>query len=183
MIHLQNFPHLHNDRDAIRFHCHAAHTDPLPCLLGIFARRNSPPRPATAVRDALTVRTLYAPATNREAIRHWLRRKADLNQHGARGGRSWQVGERRILPAGRDPCRRSKSVQIHGGGSRPIPAPAFRSSRFHLQVRRRSEWLCADRQMRAPARGTSRPTFRSAAARRTGLARTSNEVCQTAKSE
>ena len=110
-----------------------------------------------------------------------------LNRRGARGrswaGRSWQAGEKRILPAGRDPCRRSKSVQIHAGGSRPIPAPASRSFRFHLQVRRRSEWPCADRRMRALTRGTSRPTFRSVAPRRSGQARTSSEVRQTAKSE
>src|SRR6516162_9015951 len=108
---------------------------------------------------------------------------AVLNRRGERGGRPWQAGEKRILPVGRDPCRRSKSVQIHGGGSRPIPALASRSFRFHLQARRRSEWPCAYRRMRAPTRATSRPTFRSAAARRTGRARTSSEVRQIAKSE
>jgi hypothetical protein len=46
--------------------------------------------------------------------------------------RSWRAGA--TLPAGRDPCRRSKPAQIFGGGSRPIPAPASRSFRFHLQA-------------------------------------------------
>ena len=32
MIHLQNLPHLHNDRDAIRFHRSTRHIEPLPAL-------------------------------------------------------------------------------------------------------------------------------------------------------
>src|SRR6516225_8790415 len=63
----------------------------------------------------------YAPALNRRdgwSGRSW-------------GGPSWQAGEKRILPMGRDPSRRSKPAQIHGGESRPLPAhrlavlPAF----------------------------------------------------------
>src|SRR5258708_16214119 len=97
--------------------------------------------------------------------------------------RSWRAGAKRTVPAGRDPCRRSKLAQIHGGGSRPIPAPASRSFRFHLQVLRHSEWVCADRRTRAPTRGTLRPTFLSVSARPNGRARTSSADRQTAKTE
>jgi len=42
MIHLQNLPHLHNDRDAIRFPRCAAHTDALPYLVGDYCEERFP---------------------------------------------------------------------------------------------------------------------------------------------
>jgi len=166
MIHLQDLPHLQNDRDAIRFHRCLPWED----LCEMRSRLVSS-RPRALILRALKImpRIVKRPATGCEAARAQPARRAVRSMLGR-----WILGwstlasRRETLPAGRDPCRRSKSVQIHGGGSRPTRAPVFRSFRFHLQVRRRSEWLCAYRRMRAPTRGTSRPTFHSVAARRTG---------------
>jgi hypothetical protein len=50
MIHLQNLPHLHNDRDAIRFHRRAAHTEPLAHIGGSLRDEISPRGLATLAR-------------------------------------------------------------------------------------------------------------------------------------
>src|SRR5262249_27652646 len=152
-----------------------AHIEPWPAL-GDFCEIEILPRQLAA--RALIYGRFKAPATNREAPSAARRRPrstgaVDLGKP-ARNGSCQRVG---ILAEGPNRCK----FMAAGAGQYQRRLSVL--SAFLLRARRRSEWLYADRQTRAPTRGTSRPTFRSVAARRTGRARTSSEVRQTAKLE